>query len=541
MVGYLKVHRIATEANCETSDDIISYMGDSLDRHIGCDLLDLNPGVGVWSKSLHDRLQPRKHILVEPDASVYQPFLTDLLAKPNVELVAKSGVVWTQLAEVLEEHLSDQVPRTGEALQERNDTLLVTANLAWPAATSLYGFTSLGAMISYQFITAIFNSSIFQKYGKVRMLLWLNEDDKTRFLPRVITRRRRPAFLAEMGCEWFHEIAGPDVPVDFRASRDQWLDVESAADTLARMNAYGIKMPSYREPLHHQRVLQNPDLIGQKLAGVYAPLTARSLHVELAELLSGKPSRRKSRSDAPVDTQARIKKLQARKLEIDMSHREHAAILQDHDELLAQYDSPDFPALAQGWTDKINCLKKNGLSEFNALRDNYHAFRHQPGHNKLMHWDRRALEPMRTHAKEFFPNSDTALFDIQPKALHPLLSQYGPGSTRSGDMSELLLRTWFNVLLNPPQLNMKAMWAGFGEDEMFAQCPSMLDPAVGGSPFPGDGAMRARTINEHQWLELMQVWMDWPFKPSYQELVAAKYETADIPEDDQTSRTTMGE
>ncbi|KAJ3503224.1 hypothetical protein NM208_g16558 [Fusarium decemcellulare] len=30
-------------------DDIINYLGPSLERHRGCDLVDLNPGVGLWS------------------------------------------------------------------------------------------------------------------------------------------------------------------------------------------------------------------------------------------------------------------------------------------------------------------------------------------------------------------------------------------------------------------------------------------------------------------------------------------------------------
>ncbi len=71
-------------------------MKPSLERHVGCDLIDIYPGAGLWSRKLHEALQPRSHILMEPD-KIYKPFLEPLLSTPNATLVTKSASCGTTL------------------------------------------------------------------------------------------------------------------------------------------------------------------------------------------------------------------------------------------------------------------------------------------------------------------------------------------------------------------------------------------------------------------------------------------------------------
>ena len=68
-------------------DDILSYIGPSLERHRGCDIVDLYPGAGEWSSKLNQFLQPRSHVLLEPDADLYRPFLQPLLDQPGTTLL----------------------------------------------------------------------------------------------------------------------------------------------------------------------------------------------------------------------------------------------------------------------------------------------------------------------------------------------------------------------------------------------------------------------------------------------------------------------
>ena len=63
-----------------------------------------------FTKALHDAVQPRSHLLLEPDEELYTPYLKPLLKEQNVKLIPKSGIVWHELQEVLTpEHLPNQI------------------------------------------------------------------------------------------------------------------------------------------------------------------------------------------------------------------------------------------------------------------------------------------------------------------------------------------------------------------------------------------------------------------------------------------------
>ncbi|KLU90871.1 hypothetical protein MAPG_09396 [Magnaporthiopsis poae ATCC 64411] len=172
---------IVSEKLCS---DVIDYMAPSLERHKGCDIIDLYPGVGLFSTALSDFLQPRSHILMEPDHLAYTPFLQPLLDRPGTVLVPESGVVWSKLSRILTpEFLPHQVPRQPGAPPERNDTLLVIANINFSPKKKLGQFASLGNLLLYQFIQSIAPGSLFQKYGLVRMLLWCGIEEKRTLLP----------------------------------------------------------------------------------------------------------------------------------------------------------------------------------------------------------------------------------------------------------------------------------------------------------------------------------------------------------------------
>ncbi|KAL2885081.1 mitochondrial transcription factor 1 [Ceratocystis lukuohia] len=195
--------------NEEFVDQIITYLGDSLDRHKGCDLLDINPGVGIWSKALHKVLEPRKHIMMEPDGDFYAEHLKPLTDKPNVEIVHKHGVIWDDVYSTLD-MLPEQkpVPRTGPV--ERNDTLLITMNLGTYPKKKYQSYESVSALILHQIMTSVRTRSMFQKYGLVRMLVWTNDEEKRAYIPKNIFSRRRAAIDTEAALEYIHEVVGSD-------------------------------------------------------------------------------------------------------------------------------------------------------------------------------------------------------------------------------------------------------------------------------------------------------------------------------------------
>lgn len=165
--------------------DVLAYMAPSLERHKGCDIIDLYPGAGLFSTALSDFLQPRSHILMEPDHVAYSPFLKPLLDRPGTVVVPESGVVWSKLSRILTpEFLPHQIPRPRDAPPERNDTLLVIANINFSPKKKLGQFSSLGNLLLYQFIHSVASRSLFQKYGLVRMLIWCGVEEKRTLLPR---------------------------------------------------------------------------------------------------------------------------------------------------------------------------------------------------------------------------------------------------------------------------------------------------------------------------------------------------------------------
>ncbi|ODA83481.1 hypothetical protein RJ55_01995 [Drechmeria coniospora] len=514
---------IVSEPLC---DDIIKYIGTSLERHRGCDLVDLNPGAGVWSRKLHDFLEPRRHVMMDLDADLYRPFLTDLLAKNDkVHLIAKSGIIWKDLLEMIRTQLSGQEEMHKDS-HNRNDTLLVTANLSTFPKKAYNGFDSISTMVMYQLMSSIRTSSLFQRYGLVRMLVWVNDEDKRRLLPRSINRRRRSAFEAELSCDWIHEVAGLDAEVEDRyALRDEWINKESAYNTLERMAARGLTMPNGRETLAYTNAAAEPSLMGKKLAGLHPPTLSRPFKQELEDLEQAL-GRAKSAS-AP----SRLKALRQREKYDREDGLTYLDLLQEHEAISTSgmnrgSSTSDFATADAAWNDRIDNLKKNARNEFNTIRDGYHLFRQDP---PALLWDRRAYEPLSIRADEFFPNAPTALLDIQPKAMHALFRQHGPSSTRSGDMSEVMLRYWFHNTLLPVRRAMEGLWAGFGD--LIENCPSVRDHGRGGTPMTGHGALTARSLNEAQWAEIMQAWMDWPFRPTYSQMLGRLVEDVDADAD----------
>lgn len=479
--------------------------------------------------------------MMEGDAELYQPFLKNLLAKPNVELINKSGLVWKELFETLRTSL-DRQELSQEETPKRNDTLLVSANLAMYPKKAFRGFDSISTMVLYQFMSSIRHSNLFQRYGLVRMLIWVNDDDKRRLLPRSLTRRKRSAFEAEISCDWVHEICGKDTETEDRlALRDDWVNLESAYDTAAKMEEMGLAMPASRQTFMHRKVKSDPSHQGQLLAGARPPTLSRPFKQELDELEAELSRSKRGKASKDVDASTRLKFLRIRSRGETALGEQYLELLQEHDELCnmarkSGRESAAFRTAEAAWNDRLGNLIKNQRNEFNLIRDNYHVFRQSP---PALLWDRRAYEPLAISDTEFYPNAPSSLLDIQPKSMNPLFRNFGPGTNRAGDMSDTMLRFWFSQLLMPVKQAMDGVWAGFGEQ--FDLCPSLTDPTRGGSPVTGGdgntGALRARCVNEEQWAELMQAWMDWPFRPAYTQMLGRLVDESEIETDEEETKS----
>ena len=260
-------------------------MKPSLLKHTGCDIIDINPGVGVWSSAVHDLLKPRNHYLMEPDYELYTPLLQPLLDKEGstYKLIPKSGATWGQLNSLLSPaSLPQQVElKAGDPrLNEPNDTLLVMANLGWHPKKPYRAFPSVSMLLIHQLLSAIRAHSLFHRYGLIRMLVWFSDDEGKQILPRNISARRKMAIEAEVSCSGIYEIASSTLESP-AWKRDETINVESSRRVLKKMEKAGITTPEGRESVYQLQATkraqqQNPE--DERLA------VRRSWEDELQEL-----------------------------------------------------------------------------------------------------------------------------------------------------------------------------------------------------------------------------------------------------------------
>ncbi|KAJ1326114.1 mitochondrial transcription factor 1 [Microdochium nivale] len=525
---------IAGEGLC---DDIISYVGAGLERHRGCDLIDLYPGTGVWSRKLNDFLQPRSHILLEPDEKLYQPFLQPLLDRPGTVLVPKSGIMWKELETVLTpEFLPHQKVREGDERWERNDTLLVTANLASHPRKRFNSFDSLAKLVHHQLVESIRTSTLFQRYGQVRMLIWSRTDDTGSLLPPQIQKRKKSAIATELYCEWVREVCTVAANDTSFFGRDYSIDLYLGAKILKQMSEAGMKVPPGRETQMYTEVKQALDEgAAFDLPGTKTPIYKRAFTEELEGLealkASGKMQKHTAESNTLSNHRYRLKSEQKRSeqmLELSLS-------LDAAQEKIAALEAAGKSStnVAQSFVAEWEIQMRSGLRAiptiFIPYRHNLHIARQNP---PVLHRDRRVYEPLAIRKSDFFPQVECNLIDFQPKPVHQVFRGSGAESNRAGHVMELI--TGFMMMSSGHSVDrvLNSMWPGAAEYIM-PRWKSARDPAQGGVPdIPSKLAqLTPRLLNARQWEELLELWMEWPFRPEFSELIA-RFHEAEVEDED---------
>ncbi|KAG4440741.1 hypothetical protein IFR05_003785 [Cadophora sp. M221] len=496
---------IVSEDAC---DAVLARLKPSLERHMGCDILDINPGAGVWSEKLHGFLKPRTHILLEPDTKMYGPLLDPLVMAPNstYKLVPKSGLVWGHLEGVLsQEYLPLQTAwnRDDPRVEERNDTLLVTANLGYNPKKSYKGFTSLAQMVIYQFMGAVKAHSLFQKYGLVRMLIWINDEEKHNILPRTINDRRKASVEADFACEKVEEVASSTVHMG-QGLREPELDLQSGRKVLQRMTDNGIQIPEGRESILVQQ-LNGVDVPNTRIQRFQAaPLKEETTTIHDPERERVLQNRLKSRLTGEAlaatvcDTYEDI--LKAAKVV-------HG--LPDSEEQKA--NNAEFWEHLKDWDDNVSTLSRTNRLHVQSGCDNRLAIRRdQP----LLLWDRREVEPIRLDDDEFFPSKAMCLFDIQPKTLIPVLRDKYPDNC---DILEFLLGSFFTLPSQSVKNGLIGLWPGAYE-WIDVECPSLKDIHKGGHPDLDH--LTVRMLSNEMMVEIVEAWLRWPFKPNRYQMLS---------------------
>lgn len=528
--------------------DIISYLGPTLERHKGCDLISLYPGAGLWTKALHDHLKPRSHLLLETDEELYKPFLEPLLEQEGVRLVPKSGIVWKDLEQILTpEYLPHQkeVNRDPNTPVERNDTLLISANLAMYPKKKYQLFESLSRLVTYQLISSMRTSTLFQQYGRVRMLLWLPADEREAIIPRTLHGRRRLATEGELFTEYMAEVCGPDgvfteegtgwsvEPDPAGKSNRRWgqLDLESVRLAMIRMKEQGIVTPPGRET----RLMKQFRDAGRDLDTPLSPAEwvvtlskkAQKEYDAMAEIHEKTPFDRESKEWArfKMIKNYLIWRDKNEGFSFDMFVRYHEvreafiAASRATDKSEGEQLLQKAQAMEQAFDRECGKIPKYLKLIVSLGRDQSRMLWHQPPHmGPVLTWDRRPYEPLPVTPQDFYPHVPCCLIDLQPGEVPVSLRNIGPGTDNSGAVFDLL----FGVLLQRPREQLAEqldiLWPG-ANDEIVPQLTSLADPDAGGTPLTGEGALTCRMLNRAQLLQLLEKFMAWPFRPTFSDLV----------------------
>ncbi|KAI9769037.1 MAG: hypothetical protein M1835_006769 [Candelina submexicana] len=539
-------------------DDVLTKLAPSLKGHKNCDLVELNPGPGLWSSKIHEVLQPRAHILVERDLDVYLPFLSPLLNKSDSRYRMAppsdlgNGDFWHKERAnfdinllPLQRFLKPDEPESNDV----NRSLLLIANLAQYPVKRFGSLTSLPHLIMHQLISAIRHHSGFQAYGLVRMLVWVVDSEKKTLLPRTIAERKKFTVQTEISTD-IEEIAGAQELAGFQRREDE-IDVASAARVARNIRELGLRTPggssqSREAPMVAQSHVEGVSsdaskarfsrLWYEELAGLEQRYE-QGLIKEYVEDLPPHASKeaqspgppkmerkgRKARGELTPEFQ-RIRELR-KQVKVAAKNKgrvgrllDEQAALEDLELLIAsgtltQEEKEGKEKLLKESTDRFRCnLEKVRTPVQERLAyasDDWNAFRRK---DPLLMWDRRISEPIEVQADDFFPNQKLALLDLQPKPL-PLSLRSSP---KLYALFEYILG---NLFVQPKQsiaqgLNQLAPGAA---EALIPEVPALTDPQRGGRTDVEQLRVRMLTFEMLEGLTL--AWDKWVFKPEMGDLM----------------------
>lgn len=530
-------------------DDTIQRLAPSLKDYAGCDIIDINPGAGLWSSKIHEFLKPRRHILVEPHSNVYGQLLRPLvdvagsrytLADSNASDVDH----WSLRDYVANGLLPEQAQSQGTNKTRRNTTLLVIANMSKKprgraVSEGYMARTSDSHYKALEYVRALETGSGFHSNGPVRMLMWLSDHEKTCLVPRTTCNRRRISTYFELFGH-VEEVVG-DVLGSHAIRREASLDLLSCILTAERMkdNQTPIAMdrldtlPRRLRVDGIQAVSQSSEFSTSAIHG------ERDWHKDLNDLQKGfdngtysqfvggppgydmkkrkisgnalSPEFERFRSLRKTETDQRRKKLALEEvLAIDVEIRaKHLAIVQNESIGTEEWhqESCELDQLLLEYGKVLDSLSDRKVKQVHFFADDRAAW---SGDSSLLRWDHRTAEPIIPNADEFHHAKPLALLDFQPRTapaleLTSIQQQY----------FDAILLTFFT---SPGLSVVNALdsMAPGAAHALLPNAPSLQDPRLMGRR--DLDRLRVRSLTPLMLQELAIALDRWPFKPTLGEL-----------------------
>lgn len=152
-------------------------------------LIDAYPGAGVWSAALNEAVQPKKHVLLEPVVTLnkyLRPLVPEL---DSVTLRSEDPFRWRTFTELADAGVYTPInyPRDQPGV---NPHLLYTANLT----------STQGEQLCVQYLNCMLNRNWLQRYGRVRLLLWVRQSTAIKVLGLVGSKQRQRVSVQSQAC-----------------------------------------------------------------------------------------------------------------------------------------------------------------------------------------------------------------------------------------------------------------------------------------------------------------------------------------------------
>ena len=541
-------------------DDVIQRLAPSLTQHVGCTIIDINPGIGLWSAKLHDYLKPRNHILIEPRQDLFLPFLQPLLDAPasRYRLIDWPDKHIWQPDDYVKEGLLHNAEGLGgppPTTKEPNNSILIIANLVGQQSPimgeSKFRTAPSALMRAIDYSRAVRHRSGFLKYGSTRMLMWCSDEDKRSLLPRTVGYRGKMAVFMEAHCN-LEEIVGFPHASDSSIHREDALDIESSKRVAERMREKDITIPPHRQvrledrrydlsqiSRHWHKELQEleEDFRAGKFKQYVEGPAAASHDEHIAQTKNKKRRGRKpgvytpefkrmkvfrnviNGDNASIDKINTILKSQERidRMHLDL-HREDIKPSEREEVIKA------LNASIQDYKNELRFLTQKQLTRLYFLDDDRRAAAMNP---PLLMWDRRPAEPLLAREDEFQTPAQIALLDFQPKLVNKF-----PMTSEQSIYFDLICTSLLTPAGHAGLERLKKTAPGAFE-ALVPQVPAFQDPAKGGR-YDID-SVRARTMIPEMFYGLALAWDKWAFKPSIGSTIA-DFGTSSRQLDDERSR-----
>ncbi|KAF2815142.1 S-adenosyl-L-methionine-dependent methyltransferase [Mytilinidion resinicola] len=532
----------------ELCDDVLSYIGPTLQKHRNCDILDLNPGIGVWSSKIHEYLKPRTHILLEPQAAAYQNYLDPLLDQEGstYKLVEKHPHYYTTYEELVNEgyfphqtKYDDDDPRSAE----QNNTLLVTGCLTVSPRKYSQRTHSKDRHTLHSLLFNAWDQRLVHAYGKVRILVWTQNIDEAGFLTKSISHKGTDPLVVRKLFN-VRQVVAPrpgarGIGVSFRDPR---YNLQSAARVVQSMRELGLSIPPHRQSVLHKlateivdKGIENGDLGNDGAIQFVEEAAHRGMSTEglLGEqhrdkvfgdiALAKDPSLQYTLKTTKKGIKAKLtnwgrmhgyntshavgasRNRQNRCKRVDMGmeiYRLECELTKTQDEAEKQKLQAKLSSLNEEFKEAVEDLVPSQRAQIPLELDDRLALNSSI---PPLDWDRRKFEPLEHRPDEVWPAGKVSLLDFEPNIVPH-------GEKLPGDFMDYVkflkgLQTRYkNSVLQALEI------VDPGASELVKSVPELFDPTKGGRLDLNN--LRARLLTVEMVDALYKAYMEWPFRSS---------------------------